>query len=153
MYELFLYLHSWLRWLVLILLIIVSVKAIFGLIQKGAFTNTDDKLSLVTVSIIHLQLLFGIILYVFLSPITKAAFSNFGGAMKDDILRFWAIEHIFVMLLSVAIAQIGRIMIKRGKTDKAKFKNGLVYFLLAFILIISTIPWSEPIRMLRGIIE
>jgi hypothetical protein len=153
MYDLFLFLHSWLRWLVLILLLIVSGRAIFGLIKKESFTNTDDRLSLVTISLIHLQLLFGIILYVFLSPITKVAFSNFSGAMKDEILRFWAIEHIFVMLLSAIIAQIGRIMIKRARLDKTKFKNSLVYFLLALILIISSIPWSEPIRMLRGIID
>ncbi|MFC2125589.1 hypothetical protein ACFLU5_12330 [Bacteroidota bacterium] len=153
MYNIFLFLHSWLRWLALVLLLVASIRAIYGLIEKKTFTNKDDKITLVAVSLLHLQLLFGVILYSILSPLTKAAFSNFSAAMKDGLLRYWAVEHIFVMLLSVAIAQIGRIMIKRSKTDTAKFKNELIYFLFAFILIISRIPWDEPVRMLRGIIE
>jgi hypothetical protein len=95
----------------------------------------------------------GLLLYITLSPITKAIFGDFGAAMKNEVLRYWAVEHIFVMILSITIAQIGRIMVKRSKSDKSKFKNELIYFLMAFMLILARIPWSEPVRMMRGIID
>ena len=34
------------------------------------------------------------------SPMTQAAFADFGGAMGNSVMRFWAVEHIFGMLVA-----------------------------------------------------
>jgi uncharacterized membrane protein YidH (DUF202 family) len=74
-------------------------------------------------------------------------------AMKDSQLRYWAVEHIFIMIFSIVIAQVGRIRIKRAHSSINKHKNAAIYFTLAFILILSRIPWDQSIRLFRGIAE
>jgi hypothetical protein len=39
-------------------------------------------------------------LYLYMvSPIVQSALADMGSAMKDKMLRFWAVEHIAVMIL------------------------------------------------------
>jgi hypothetical protein len=74
-------------------------------------------------------------------------------AMKDSQLRYWAVEHIFIMIFSIVIAQFGRIRIKKAHSAINKHRNAAIYFTMAFILILSRIPWDQSIRLFRGIAE
>ncbi|MBR9998206.1 MAG: hypothetical protein KFF73_04505 [Cyclobacteriaceae bacterium] len=150
MYQFILFIHSWLRWFLLLLAIIVIIRAFYGWIGNKDFTISDNKSTIYLVALFHIQLLIGLILYFFLSPITTGALHDFGMAMKYPALRYWAVEHIFIMLLSIIIAQIGRIQIKKAHADRAKFRSSAIYFTLALVLIISRIPWTEAERMIRG---
>jgi hypothetical protein len=40
------------------------------------------------------------------------------GAMKDSVLRFYAVEHLAGMLLAVVVAQVGYSISKRAPTDR-----------------------------------
>lgn len=152
MYQVILYTHSWLRWVLLLLAIYVIAKSIIGWSGNKNFTTRDDLLSILLISLFHTQLVLGLLLYFFYSPITLPAFSDFGAAMKNSYVRYWAVEHIFIMILSVVIAQVGRIMIKRSHSDRGKFRNSVIYFLLALILILSRIPWTDSARFFRGLL-
>jgi hypothetical protein len=151
MYQFTLFIHSWLRWLLLVLAIVVIIRAFYGWFGNRDFLKTDNTSTLILISLFHIQLILGLLLYLFLSPITKGAFQDFGVAMKDSQLRYWAVEHIFIMILSIIIAQIGRIRIKKAHSDRAKFRSSAIYFTLAMVLIISRIPWNETTRMFRGL--
>jgi hypothetical protein len=141
MYEILLTLHSYLRWIITILAIYVITKAILGLVNKSEFTNGDSKSGLFFMISCDIQLLVGLILYFWASPITTAAFADFGAAMKDKELRFWAVEHITGMLIAWVLVHIGRARSKKG-TDLAKHKSSLIFYSLAIIIIIATIPWA-----------
>ena len=143
MYTGFLHLHDTLRWLVLISLVVTLAKYLVGWFGKKAWTKTDNILGIVFVSLMDLQILVGLILYFFLSPITKMAFSDFGAAMKDTGLRFYAVEHISMMLVALALMHIGRVKSKRGKTDLKKFKGAAIFYLIALVVICLAIPWSR----------
>lgn len=149
MYETFLFIHSWLRWIVLVLALLVIVKSFLGWQGKKTYGKGDNALSASFVGSLHLQLLIGLVLYFFLSPITTSAFQDFGGAMKAASIRYWAVEHIFVMILAVIIAQIGRTRSKKAGTDVKKFKNATIFYLIALVLILSRIPFNEAARMFR----
>ena len=149
MYEIFLFIHSWLRWIVLLLALLVIVKSFLGWQGKKTYSGGDNALSASFMGVMHLQLLIGLVLYFFLSPITTSAFQNFGGAMKAASIRYWAVEHIFVMLLAVIVAQIGRTRSKKANTDVKKFKNVTLYYLIALILMLSRIPFGEAGRLFR----
>ncbi len=150
MYPFTLFLHSWLRWALLILALIVIFKSFYGWLGKKEYGKIDNTSSIILVSLFHLQLVIGLILYFFLSPMTLSAFRDFGAAMKDNQLRYWAVEHIFIMILSITIAQIGRIKIKKAHSSKNKFRNSAIYFSMALVLILSRIPWTETARMIRS---
>ena len=141
MYEILLTLHSYLRWVITILAIYVIIKAIIGLVNKSEFTNGDSKSGLFFMISCDIQLLVGLILYFWASPITTSAFANFGAAMKDKELRFWAVEHITGMLIAWLLVHIGRARSKKG-TDLAKHKSSLIFYGLAILIILASIPWS-----------
>ena len=143
MYTGFLHLHDTLRWLVLLSLVITLVKYISGWLGNQPWKKTDNILGIVFTSLMDIQLLTGLVLYFFLSPITKLAMSDFGAAMKDPGLRFYAVEHFSMMLIAVILVHIGRAKSKKAKTDSAKFKTATIFFLIALVVILAAIPWNR----------
>jgi len=140
MYNFTLFFHSWNRWLILIAGIIVIAAAIKGLSSKTDYTSFQKKWALVFLGSLHLQLLVGLIMYFFISPVTAQALSDFGGAMKDSVLRFWAVEHAFVNVVAIALAQTGSILVKRRSDSAGKHKRTLIWSGIALILILAMIP-------------
>jgi hypothetical protein len=137
-YILLLHVHSTLRWILLIFLIYTIVMAFIKWRSSAVFSKPDLRITTLTVSIAHLQLLFGIGLY-FLSP--KVLFA--GEAMSSPILRFFTVEHSLMMIIAVALLTIGNVSAKKALTDKAKAKRIFIWFLIALIVIIKAIPWPS----------
>ncbi len=140
LYSISLFLHSWNRWLILIAGIIVIASAIKGLAAKSDYSPFQKTWSLIFMSSLHLQLFMGLLMYFFLSPITTQALSNFGAAMKDPVLRFWSVEHAFVNIIAIGLAQTGSILVKRSATSRGKQKHSLIWAGIAMLLILSMIP-------------
>ncbi len=143
MYTGFLHLHDTLRWLLLVSLAVTLVKYLAGWLGNQPWKKTDNILGIVFTSLMDLQLLTGLVLYFFLSPVTKLAMSDFGAAMKDADLRFYAVEHFAMMLIAVVLVHIGRAKSKKAKTDQGKFKIATIFFLIALVLMAVAIPWNR----------
>jgi len=139
-YSVTLFLHSWNRWLILVAGIIVIASAIKGLLAKTDYSPMQRKWSLIFISSLHVQLLVGLIMYFVLSPITAQALNNFGAAMKDSILRYWAVEHAFVNIIAIAVAQAGSILAKRTVNASVKHRRTLIWTGIAMLLILAMIP-------------
>jgi len=140
MYPLALFLHSWLRWVIVVLGIIAVIRAIGG---RGGrpWTETDDNIGKWFGIALDIQFLIGILLYAWLSPITQAAFADFGGAMRNAGLRFWAVEHLAGMVIGVALAHVGRVKIRKATSDGRKHTLAAIYYGIALIIMLALIPW------------
>lgn len=152
-YSIFLILHNLLRWIVLIIVVVAVGKALMGWFGKGNWAKLDDRLGIIVTTSMDAQFLVGLILYVFLSPLTTAAFQNFGAAMQDRVLRFFAVEHISVMVVAVVLAHVGRSLSKKATTDAAKFQRAGIFFALTLLAILAGIPWFRslnPFHLLMG---
>ena len=114
MYSLALSLHSIVRWLVVIIGVIAVVRAFIGWFGGRQWQQLDDRLGLGLTTTLDINLLLGLLLYFFWSPITTGALKDFGAAMGNSSVRFFAVEHIFVMILAVVLAHIGRRAIEEG---------------------------------------
>ena len=77
MYSIVTNVHIVLFVLVFILGLNLLVRAIRGLSSSSIFAEADRKAGLFFMISLHTQLLIGLILYFFLSPITAAAFADF----------------------------------------------------------------------------
>lgn len=143
MYVIFNQVHHYGSWLVLLAAIWTLYRAWTGYIGKKSWTKADNTAGLVFTILIDIQLLLGLILYFFLSPLTQAAFADFGAAMKNSMLRFYAVEHILMMVIGVALIHIGRSKAKKATSDIAKHKITAIWFTIGFILILSRIPWDK----------
>jgi len=140
MLSITLILHSLLRWVVLLAGIAAVGRGFMG--GKGKrWTEADSRAGLLFITVLDLQFLIGLLLYVFLSPTVRTAFLNFGGAMKDPMLRFFAVEHIVGMVVAIALAHIGRARTKKAVTDDKKFRAAVIFYTLAMIVILLSIPW------------
>jgi len=145
MYPIVLGLHNITRWIILIVGIVAVVRAFMGWLGKRPWTDLDNKLGLFFTISMDVQLLLGLLLYVVLSPITTAAFSDFGAAMADPTTRFWLVEHIFTMVIAVILAHVGRTLSKKAVVDVAKHQRAAIFFALAIIFVLSGIPWFRPL--------
>lgn len=140
MYIGLLHLHSALRYVVLVLLIIAVIKAWMNWQGKKEFEPGDKKIYLFTLIAAHIQLLVGLILY-FVSPIVDQVFVDFGAAMKDAMLRFWGVEHFSMMLIAIILITIGYSSSKRTVDAIAKHKKIAIFYLIGLALILFAIPW------------
>lgn len=141
-YSVMLFLHSWMRWAVVITAVLVIVQAFRGWSGGVAWDATKARFASWFVNTTSIQLVLGLVLYGFLSPVTLQAFSDMGGAMKDSVTRFWAVEHMSVMLVAVALAHIGAGRVKKAADDQAKHRAAAIFFTIAIVLILLSIPWA-----------
>ena len=142
MYSIVSTVHIVLFVLVLILGINVIARALRGRSTNALFTDADRKAGLFFMISLHIQLLIGLALYFFLSPITQLAFADFGAAMKDSGTRLIAVEHISVNIIAVVLATVNNAKNKKAIADAAKHKNALIFTIAALVLILSRIPWK-----------
>ncbi|MCU0622621.1 MAG: hypothetical protein MUF53_02020 [Gemmatimonadaceae bacterium] len=149
MYSLVLTLHSLVRWLVVGLAALGIARGLAG--KDTPWSAADETARRWLPHAFTLQLLLGLALYGGLSPSTKLAMGNMGAAMKDPALRFWAVEHLTVMILALALAHIGGARTRRAADVAAKRRTMLTFFGLATVLVLWAIPWkSRPMLRLGG---
>ena len=130
--------HSGLRWVVLGLL----VYAIFNALRKKDFYAKSDRLvNMFAMVSLHIQLVIGLILYF-----TSVKVSFVEGWMKNQLLRFYGMEHILLMIIAIVLVTIGHAKAKRASEPSKKNKTILLFYAIGLILIIASIPW--PFRQL-----
>jgi hypothetical protein len=141
MYDLLLFAHSWLRWLVLLAVLMAVARAAGGVSSRRPWTPVDDRAGMWMTSSLDLQMLIGIVLYGFLSPVTKSAFVDMAAAMRAAPIRFFVVEHPVGMIAAIALAHIGRVRARKAATSEAKHKTALIFFGLALLVLLLSIPW------------
>ncbi len=124
-----LHLHSLLRWVILLLLVLTLVQAI----RKNP---AIQKLSLPLLITAHIMLLIGLYQWIFgrygLTQPLPAGISR----MKDPFYRFYQIEHPTLMILATVL-----ITVVRGKAKKLQYKAVVGLLIAAFLLLMAGIPW------------
>ena len=145
MYTGLLHTHNMFRWLVIIVLIVAIVLAISGWLRKNDWKKSDRITSLILTIFMDIQFLVGIILYAFTSPLTKAAFADFGAAMKNSELRFYAVEHITMMIIALVLVHIGKVKTKKITTPWKKHRAAAIYYAIALLVILAGIPWDRAL--------
>lgn len=135
--------HNMFRWLILIVLILSIGFAFTGWFGKKEWNKKDKVISLLLTIFMDIQFLVGIILYAFFSPMTKAAFANFGAAMKNSELRFYAVEHILMMLIALVLIHIGKAKTKKITTPWKKHRAAAIFYTIGLLVILAAIPWNR----------
>jgi hypothetical protein len=141
LYSTVLSIHSLLRWIVLLAAVVAAARAFGGWVGKKEWTELDGRLAMVLTMSVDLQVLAGLILYIFLSPLTKTAFQDFGAAMSNGVLRYWSVEHITLMIIAVGLVHAGRAMSSKASQPASKHMRAALFYGLATLLILLAIPW------------
>jgi len=138
MYPVFKYLHSGLRYIVLILVVLAIIQTLLGWLGKKTYTEGNRKLNLFALISAHTQLIIGLVLY-FLSPLVQ--FSK--ATMKDATARYWTVEHITMMIIAIVLITVGYVRSKRALLPEKKHFNIFVFYLLGVIIVIVTLVLSH----------
>lgn len=132
-------LHNLMRWAVVVLLIYALARMLMGLFQKRAFTELDRRaLSWFAVSM-DVQFLIGLVLFI--GNNWWAQFQNMANAMRQPALRFFVVEHWFLMLVALILAHLAVVFVRKAQNDAAKFRRGAILTVLAALAIYFAIPW------------
>lgn len=141
MYTVLLFVHSWIRWVVILSGLAALGGAVGGVSTRRAWLPVDNLRLVIFGTSLDVQLLIGLILYVFLSPVTESGFADMRLTMRDPILRFFVVEHITGMLVAVALTHIGRARVRKTSEPAARHRTVLIFIGLAMVALLLSIPW------------
>jgi uncharacterized membrane protein YozB (DUF420 family) len=141
MYAFILFCHSYLRWALLICLLVVMVRSFGRAKTRRGWTERDERLHVILISLADVQLLLGLALYFAFSPLTQAFLSSPGAGMKNSVVRFFGVEHLTSAVLAIAVLHIGRARSKKSADSRTRHKRVWLSLAIALVLFLVTIPW------------
>ena len=135
-----LHLHSFLRWVILILLLVAIYKSFTD--RNKAYAAGHKKTGMFLMICADIMLLLGLYQW-FTGPwgLKSIQTNGMGVVMKNSVLRFFAIEHLIGMLIAIVLIHIGYSYAKKNIPDSVKHKRTIVFFGLALLVILISIPW------------
>lgn len=150
LYSALLHTHSIGRWIVLLLLIFAILNSLIA--GNRPYIRTDNRLGLLLTIAADLMLLIGIYLWIVggwgYSLLESRSMQEI---MKDPTARFFFMEHTAGMLIAVILIHIGKAQGKKRIADKAKHRRTMLFYLLALLIILVSIPWPfREIGAARG---
>jgi hypothetical protein len=119
--------------------IVTIVLSIHGLSRKREYGRQDQGASLVFNVALYFQLILGFLIYYLLRTTLEGPIWEVPDTQNDASLRFWAIEHIALMIFALFLTQLGRIFIRRSKGARRKFRASLFYFSTSLGLILFSV--------------
>ena len=135
--------HSYMAYVVLIILILAVFNAITGLAGNRMFTlQKDFRISLFALILSHLQLVLGLLLFFFSTSGLKAIQAVGMGGLNAPA-RLLAVEHPFINIVAIVLITIGWSRHKKFMEGNKKFKSIAIFYGLGLLLILSRIPWGQ----------
>lgn len=142
MYKILKEAHSGLAYLVLLGLLLSTVIYLIRFFSKKNLNPKSKIIALITMIFVHLQVVLGIIVY-FISPIIQSGLKDFGGSMKNSLTRLQILEHPIVMIIAAVLVTVAHRQVKSRSLAGSSLNIGApLLFLVAFVLVLSRIPWS-----------
>jgi cytochrome c biogenesis factor len=123
------------------------IGCFIGLTGRRPFAPLGRIFGLIYVSVLDTQVLVGILLSC-ASPLVHAFWANPGVGMKNDDLRFFAIEHTVIMLLALVLAHVGAVKSRKSKDAAKAYSVALTWYALSLVVILLGIPWWRPLLRL-----
>jgi len=133
------FLHSYWAYLVLLIVVLATINSIIGMLTKKEFGAKDFRIALFALIVTHIQLLIGIVLFVFANNFGDV---EMGEIMKNATLRLKNVEYPLLMVVAIMLLTIGYSKHKNKRTSSAKFKTLAIPYTLALIAILAMIPWK-----------
>jgi cytochrome c553 len=146
LYAVLLFAHSWLRWIVLGGVLVLAVRALRARAADAPWSSRDDRAWSAIVGLAGLQMIAGLVLLLWASPIARAAWSAGIRAMLDEpVLLVFGVVHPLGMFTAVAALHGGWGRIRKLTRDAATARMRHAIALRSVVVFVAiaaaTIPW------------
>ena len=131
--------HIFISTITLLSGIFTIALSVHGLNKKRDYGRKDFLVSLVFNVALYFQLILGFLIYFLLRTTLEGPVWEVPDTQNDASLRFWAIEHIALMIFALFLTQLGRVFIKKSKGPSRKFRASLFYFGASLLLILFSV--------------
>jgi FtsH-binding integral membrane protein len=124
------FLHSWTRWIFIVIAVVAIVYFVMGLVQQKPWVKQAQTFLTIFSSFIGLQWIIGLVLFLLYQ--IPAAFG---------IRHQW--EHLVTMTIVLAVAHVHFSWRRRDMPDARRWRNGLLLMVGVLVLIfvgISVLP-------------
>jgi hypothetical protein len=115
--------HSGWRYLVILAAVVVIVKMLIGWLSAGKWSSLDRQLGMIFVSVLDIQFLLGIVLWIMLG----------GWSLPGSYVPAW--EHPVTMILAIAAAHGFWSAARKREPDSTKFRIATLGFIVSGLLI------------------
>ena len=140
LYQALLHAHSVGRWIILLLLVFAIINSLVA--GRRSYTKSDARIGLLLTIFSDIMLLIGIYLWYAGSWGYKQIVARgMAEVMKDPTARFYAIEHLAGMLVAIILIHVGKAQGGKQISDRAKHSRSLIFYTLALLIILASIPW------------
>jgi hypothetical protein len=139
-YKLLLFTHSWLRWLVLILMLISLTAATVSLLQRTTFTKRHERLFRIYRTCLGIEVLIGMLLYFIWSPLVTQVLYH-GLSFFDSAYIVFTLKHPLAMFVAFILCRGIENKTLKSTDDRKKFRIWLWGNVAVLILILLAIPW------------
>lgn len=134
------HIHSSFRYLVLLFVILTIVDSLIGMTSGKSYSKSSKLFALMGLVFSHIQLLVGLALY-FIGDKGLKIITSVDSFMSIASARFFAVEHISMMIIAIALITVGYSKIKRLEESARKYKTQLIFYSIGLVLIFAMIPW------------
>ena len=134
--------HSYWAYLVVLVVGLGAINAIIATITKREYQPKDFRIALFGLIVTHLQFLIGLVLFFVSGKILWFSGVPVADIMKSPVSRLYNVEHPTVMIIAIALLTIGYSKHKKKLVSEPKFKLLAIFYSLAFLAILSRIPWN-----------
>jgi hypothetical protein len=141
MYTATLIVHSWLRWLIILLGLLAVARAVAGRASGRPWLAADAAPGRFYTIALDVQMLFGLLLYFVFSDLLTLARADMGRAMANPTIRFWLVEHLAGMVVAIALAHIGAVRIRKVTDATARFTQAALFYSLSLVAVLLATPW------------
>jgi len=137
------FLHSY--WAVLVLLMFIITLFVFlkAFINKKVFSyNKDFRIATFALIVFDIQILLGLINYFGSTYFQGLQEGKLGAYMKVAHDRQMVMEHPVMMLLALLLMHYGYRRMKKGMSSPKKYMSILIFYGIAFLMVLIRIPWK-----------
>jgi hypothetical protein len=124
--ELIVNIHNVWRYVVLVLALAAIVLSLMAFLGSRPWDNVTDRVTLFYTISLDIQLLIGILVWIF------------GDWERNDSFLLWV--HPVAMVIAVGLGHAGRVMSERASGARSKGARGLAFFGGSLLVILLAIP-------------
>ena len=143
MANFFQYFHYSVSFFYTVGIVYMLFRSYFGWIRNFSWHSRDHYMALGVVLLMYLQLILGV--YLFFS---QHYLSTGSSLATPSPMRFWPVEHFFVMLFALIVSQLGLVIVSNSRKASVKYRTIFVYFAISFALVLASlfmIFWGKKI--------